>query len=535
MYKHFIYIIFIIYFFASCNNNMKDKANNIIINLSSEPLTIDPTLNTDNWAGTYITHIFEGLTQKDKDNNIIPGVAERWEVSEDGLTYTFYLRTNAKWSDGKTVTANDFVYSWKRIVNPNTAAKFSYFMEPIKNAKDIIAGNKDVNELGIKSINDFIFEVTLEYPTLYFLELTCFRIAMPLRKDIIEKYNDTWTLYPETYIGNGAFKMVERSIDEKIVLIKNTNYWNIDNIKPNSLTFLMLEDPSLALSGIKNNSIHLSKSVPRKDVPRLTKENIIQTKNISGTYHIHFNMNNKIFENKNIRKALSLALDRNYIVSNITMAGEIPADALVSYGIKDYTGEFRSNGNKYLDLNSTNYINNIAIAKELLKNEGYINGKGFPVLEMTITTRDFDINVSEAIQSMLKENLGIDIRINRYDWASYSQLIYGKNFGDLALYMWYADFNDPINFLNTFRIGSPNNYGNYSNMEYEHYLELATTNNNNKNRMELMHKAEDILMYDFAMIPIYFNSEAFLVSEKLKDVEYDNMGILRFFNSYLVN
>lgn len=533
MYKHFIYIIFIIYFFASCNNNMKDKANNIIINLSSEPLTIDPTLNTDNWAGTYIAHAFEGLTQKDKDNNIIPGVAEKWEVSEDGLTYTFYLRTNAKWSDGRPVTAYDFAYAWKRTIDPKVSGKFGYLFTPIKNANKIISGELSSEQLNVFPENEITLKVVLENKTPYFIELTSFYAFSPVRKDVIEKYGDNWSLNPETYIGNGAFKTIVRKIDEKIVMIKNTNYWNSDNVKPEKLTFIMMEDPNAALSGIKNNSLQFSKSLSRNSINKLKNENIIKTVPIIATYHYRININNKILNDIKIRKALSLAIDRNYLISNVTKANENAAYNFVPYGIKDYKGDFRENKiyNEYI---STNQIFNITNAKKLLSDAGYPDGYGFPVLDLITSTRDFDINVSEAIQEMWKNNLNIDVRINKYDYAYYLQYVHNRNF-DIASHLWYGDFSDPFAFLESALETSFFNYGNYKNILYDKYVYMANETNNIIERMKLLHHAEQILINEVGVIPIYFHTEAFLVSPNLKDVEYDSMGMVRFHNAYLVN
>ena len=212
--KKIIYFLFVSIIFISCSSE-NNKSHELFINVGSEPKTIDPALNIAIADSTYIIHAFEGLLSKDNEGKLIGAAAERWDISEDGLVYTFHLRTNAKWSDGVDVTAEDFVYSWRRVVDKNTASKGSLQLEPIKNAKDILLGKLNSDSLGVKAIDNHTFEVTLEKPLPYFLELTALSTFYPVRKDIIEKYGDSWTMNPESYIGNGPYMMIERNIDDK--------------------------------------------------------------------------------------------------------------------------------------------------------------------------------------------------------------------------------------------------------------------------------------------------------------------------------
>lgn len=522
-------LLMLLIVFVSCSK--KEMSNNdIVINLAPEPLTMDPTLNTDNLTMIYILHAFEGLTKKDANNKIIGGVAESWDINKAGNIYTFHLRTNAKWSDGKEVKAQDFVYTWRRAVDPKTANKYSYYFEVIKNAKEVISGEKTIEELGVRAIDDYTFEVELNSPTAYFLELAAYPPFYPVREDIINKYGDDWTLKPATYIGNGAFKMIERNFDKSIILERNSNYWNNENIKPNKLTFLLMEEPNTSLAGVLNNSIHFAKPFPRNDIESLKQKGIVHIVPVAASYYYRFNLNKEVLKNDKVRKAISLAIDRDYIVKSITRCGERSAGSLVPYGINDIEGDFRTKAGEYII--SSNYQKNIEEAKKLLSQAGYKNGRNFPVIDLLIATREFDINIADAVQSMLKENLNIDVRIVKHEWASYLQNMYDRNF-DLAVYLWYADYNDPINFLNIFKSDAPNNYGSYSNKAFDDYIDIASTNKNNQIRMHALHLAENIFMNDNAIVPIYFYSEALLVSPKLKNVEYDSQGLYRFFNAYL--
>ncbi|CRF35686.1 peptide ABC transporter substrate-binding protein [Brachyspira suanatina] len=528
--KTVIYILFIIFIMISCQKTDINKKE-IIVNLFTEPLTIDPSLNTDSWPASYMLHNFEGLVKKDENNNIIPGVAESWNISEDGLIYTIKLRTNAKWSDGKTVTSHDFVYTYQRIVNPKTAAKFSYFLDPIKNAKSIYEGKKNIDTLGVKALDDYTLEIYLETPTAYFLDLLAFPTYLPVRKDIIEKYGDKWTLNPESYIGNGPFKMIERKIDDKLVLERNTYYWDTNNIKLNKITFLLSDDYNLSLSGILNNKLNFSKYVSRKNLDFIKENNILTTKQMLATYCYRINNTNEVLNDIRVREALNLAIDRNYLVETITKLNEKPANAFVAYGINDYEGNFRENGKNYFDISKEGYSNNVIKAKKLLEEAGYSNKK-FPPLSITIASEEKDIEIAEAIQNMLKENLNIDTIINKYDFGTYLSYMHSRNF-ELAMYSWYGDFNDPINFLLPFESTSFQNYGSFINEKYDNYIQIAITNHNNKYRMEVLHKAEDILIENYSIIPLYFINEAFLISTNIKNIEYDPMGMVRFIHSYI--
>lgn len=526
MIKIFFIIISSFIIFISCNNNVMEK-NNIIINLDTEPRTIDPALGNANNYATYIFSAFEGLTKKDNNDNVVPGVAESWNISDDGLIYTFYLRTNAKWSDGKPVTAHDFVYSWKRIVDPNTSAPYAVLLEPIKNVREIMNGEKNINEIGVKAIDDYTFQIILNNPTAYFLDFTGYYILCPVREDIIKKYGDKWTLSQESYIGNGPFKMVERKIDENITMVKNTNYWDKDNIIPEKITFIMMNDNTAALSGIKNGSIHLSKSVNRNTINELKKENIVESIKLLASYYIEIDMNNEALKDVRVRKALSLAIDRDYIVKYVTLMNEDVLYLLIANNFKNYNIDRK---NDYI---TTNYYQNIKEAKKLLAEAGYTNGENFPVLDFTVSTSSFEVNVAEVLQQMWKENLGVDVRINKYEYSTYLQFFSTKDVNGLFSTRCHADYNDPISMIEVFKSDSANHIF-YTNLNYDKLYYQAQTNNNLDNRTKLLYEAEKLLVEkDVAIIPILNITDVFLKSPKLKDVQYDSTGFMRFDKAYI--
>ena len=524
-------LIFILMLSVSCSSSSpSDDKKTININLGPQTKAIDPSLSSTLIGSYYIAHAFEGLTRTDKSGNIVGGVAESWEEFDNGTRYVFHLRTNAKWNDGKIVTANDFVYTWKRVVDPITVSDYNYLMSPIKNADKIIAGELSTDDLGVKAIDDYTFEVLLERPTAYFLDLTSFSVFFPVRKDIVEQYGDSWSLDAKTYIGNGPYTTIEISADDKIVMVKNTNYWNSDSIVAEKLNFIIMQNETASVAGIKEGSIDFSKILPTQDIPALQEEGLIQIKPSLASFFYCLSTTNEVLKDVRIRKALALAIDREYIVKQITKAGERAASAFVPYGVKDASGDFRENGGDYFDVSSENYQNNIEEAKKLMAEAGYPNGEGFPVFEFN---SDPGINVAifEAVQQMWKENLGIDTKIVQEELSVFLSRRFSRDF-TIARGGWFADFNDPINFLELFASYSPYNFSSFSNAQYDEYIKTALGTSDQKIRMEAMHKAEDILINSFAIIPMYFYSEPLLVSSKLKDVLYDPLSVHKFYYSY---
>ena len=528
----FIGICLVLLFAASCSKKGNTNDQVIIVNLSVEPKTIDPSLNAQIYGVIYISHVFEGLTVRDRNNKIVPGVAESWEISEDGKTYTFFLRTNSTWSDGKPVVAEDFVYSWQRQVDPKVASEYSYQHEPVKNAMAITRGELPVEALGIKALDDHTLVVELEAPTAYFLEVIAFPTFSPLRKDIIEQYGDKWTLSPETYIGNGPYVMSERNIDENIIMVKNPNYWNADTIVAEKITFVFMQNGAAAVAGIKDGSLHMAYEPPQKDIPTLTEEGLIQIKPLIATYYYPINVTNQYLKDPRVRKALSLAIDRNYIVEQVTKGGQKPAGGWVPYAVNDVNGDFRINGGDFYDISKEGYAKNIEMAKKLLADAGYPNGEGFPVIEFK-TDPGNHVEIFEAVQQMWKEHLNIDSTITQIDNALLGQTLLEKNFMIGRLY-WSADYSDPMSMMSLFTSYNTQNNGGYSNKRYDELIGQAMSTDDNNIRMQAMHEAERILIEeDMGAIPLYFFTEPLLVNPKLKDVVYNPLGFHKFFYAYL--
>ena len=518
-------------FSCSINKEENRSSKELFINAGEEPKTIDPTLSGNDFV--YPRHAFETLIIKGKDGNLKNGVAESFDISQDGLKYTFTLRTNSKWTDGKIVTANDFVYALRRAADPLSGAEYTSFIEYVKNASLILAGKLPKERLGVKAIDDYTLEIELESPTGYFLDILTYPIFAPVRRDIIEKYGDNWTLNPETYIGNGAFIMTEKSPDSRIVMIKNTNYWNKDDIIPEKITFIMMQDATLALAGIKEGSLDFSVKVLSQDIESLKKQGILDIAPYYSTVAFGINDTDRILKDKRIRKALSLAIDRNYIVEKVALTAKSPTSAWVPVGAYDVQGDFRENGGEYLDISKEGYSNNVAMAKKLMAEAGYPNGDGFPVLEYKTTSDLIYIQVAEAIQQMWKENLGVDLQISSMEWAAYQQMRLEKNY-QIMRTIWIGDYSDPMTFLENYLSYRPQNYAGYSNIIFDKYIETARKSSDQNVRMKAMHDAERVLVSeDNVLIPIYNPSNPLLVSKRLRDYVATPLMEFQFHYAYL--
>lgn len=527
MKKIIIFLLIILSAFAiSCKD--KTVSDSIVVNMGAEPKTMDPTLNSINVVSVYIIHAFEGLTKLDSNNNVVGAVAEGWFISDDGLKYTFNLRTNAKWSDGKPVTANDFEYSWKRAVNPNVAAEYAYMMEVVKNAKEINAGIMDYNNLGVKAIDDYTLEVILENPTAYFLEfIASTGIFMPVRKDIIETYKDEWTLNPETYIGNGPYKMTERLADQKIVFSVNTNYYSKEEQIAKDITFIIMSDPNTAVAGLKNGTIHFSAlETPALEIENLKSENYIYLNNSLGVYYLELNITNEALKDKRVRQALSLAIDRNYMVSKVING--IPAGAFVPTQIKGLNGTFRNESKDYIDVN--NHKDNVKKAQSLMAEAGYNNGENYPILELKVSPGNF--LKGETIQQMWKENLNITVQLIQEEFTVSIQDLIEKNY-QLSRMGWIADYNDPMAILDVMLSYGGVNHTGFSNANYDRLILMAKQSPDNKVRMDAMRQAESILMDEMPIIPLYYRADALMISPKLKGVVLNPLGRHKFNYCYI--
>ncbi len=504
------------------------KAQELSFNISSEPEALDPAKQTGVVEANVILNCFEGLTRNGAGEKAVPGVAENWTASKDGLVYTFNLRKNAKWSNGDPVTAGDFEYAWKRALNPETASEYAYQLYYIKNGEAYNTKKiTDPNQLGIKVINNYKLEVTLEAPCPYFLQICYFSTLMPLHKKTVEN-NEKWATTPQTYISNGPFKLINWVHRERLIFEPNPNYWNRKNIKLTKLTFTMLEDQSTALTMWETNKLDIDEEPPAPELPRLIKEKKIKYLPELATYFYRFNVTKAPFNDVRVRKALALAIDRKTLVTYVTKGGQKPATALVPYGIGDAnpSKDFRQVGGAFIK------DADIKEAKKLLAAAGFPNGKGFPTVELLYNTNQNHKMIAEAIQEMWKKNLGINVTLVNQEWKVYLDTQDNLSF-QICRAGWSGDYVDPMTFMDMFVTKGGNNDTGWSNKKYDALIDQAKNTGDPKVRMQAMHDAEKILMAEMPIAPIYFYTRPALIKSWAVNAKRSSLGFWDFSQAYI--
>lgn len=523
-------LVTIVTVFAGCGNST-ENVKAITATVASEPQTLDPSLNNSVDGGDYILCAFEGLTSLGKDGSIVEGVAKSWETSNDGLVWTFNIRDDAKWSDGKAVTANDFVYSWKRTVNKDTAADYAYYLYFIKNGEKINAGEADVDTLGVKAIDDNTLEVTLENSCSFFTEIVAFPALAPLREDIVSANPQKWSLDPATYIGNGPYKLTSWEHDSKITFEVNENYWNKDDVVAKKLEWFLMNDQNAILGAFKNGQVAYAENIPQDE---LEAEKAAGTLNISpllGTYYLDLVNSKPPFDNAKVRKAFSLAIDRNYIVEKVAKGGQTPATGWVSAGIADVNvdPDFRTTGGDLISTKPEDYEKNVTEAKKLLSEAGYPDGKGLPKITYGINSGSGHEPIAEAIQQMWKEKLGVEVEVLAQEWNVFQQSrkdsVYNINRNG-----WIGDYMDPSTFMDIFTSENGQNNAKYKNPKYDEYIAAARKETDPAKRMQIFHDAEKLFMDESPIAPIYFYTTVADISKDLQGVLKSKLGftILRW-------
>ncbi|MGI5978392.1 MAG: peptide ABC transporter substrate-binding protein [Oscillospiraceae bacterium] len=535
-----------------------EKDFDLAICVASEPETIDPALNSAVDGAIMLCHFDEGLVKWVDDGKgnakLEMGQAETMDkvVNSDGtVTYTFKLRDDIKWSDGEPVKASDFVYSWQRLVDHNTASPYNYQLDMVKGYSEIAegtpTGNKikdedgndvdelsyaDASTLAVSAPDDKTFVVTLSYDCPYFKEICAFPSTYPVRKDIIEKNGDQWTFSPETYVTNGPYKMSEWVHNSYIKAVKNDNYYDVENLGPKTITFQLMDDANSIYSAFKSGTLQFIETVPNDEIETLLSSGDLKVVDYLGTYYVSINNQKAPFDNPKVREAFSLAIDRNYIVNKVTQTGEVPATAFVPSGVSDADStsdkDFRTVGGEYYSVKDSDYEANCEKARQLLAEAGYPDGQGFPTVEYLYNTDDRHKAIAEALQQQWKTVLGVDVTLNNQEWGVFTATRRNGNY-QLARDGWIADYNDPCTFLDMFKSGGGNNDPKYSNAEYDKYIDAAKSTSDQAERMKSFHAAEDILMKDAGLAPIYFYTQKYMIDPSIQGMYYTPLGYF-FFN-----
>ena len=519
----FLIILLALCLTVACGNNYETNVASgnrdqvLYFGNADEPQELDPHV-TSGIPDFQIQHaLFEGLVAKHpKTLAIEPGVAESWTISDDLRTYTFHLRHNARWSNGDPVTARDFVYSWRRALQPAIGNVYAYMLYYLKNAEAYYKGEiTDFNQVGVKAIDDYTLAVELAAPTPFFLQLMDHHSFFPVHRDTIEKFGaidergTRWTR-PGNFVGNGPFVMKEWALNRVLSVVKSPTYWDAARVRLNEIRYYPIQNRSTEERMFRAGQLHITEDIPadkiadyRRDHPEVT----VITPWL-GTYFYRFNTTVKPLNDVRVRRALAMSIDRQEIAEAVAKGGQFPAYTFTPPNTNGYTADARLSYD-------------VAGARRLLAEAGYPDGKGFPELELMFNTQEEHRRVATAVQEMWKQALNIHINLTNLDWKVYldkeSRLDY-----QVSRAGWIGDYLDPTNFLELFITGGGNNRTGWSNAQYDHYLKQAMLTADQDARYAILRQAEQLLMEEVPVVPIYIYTRRRLIATSVRGWE-DNL------------
>jgi oligopeptide transport system substrate-binding protein len=481
-----------------------------------DPETLDQHKTSTIAESNILRDLYEGLVVYDPAAKVVPGVAESWEISEDGLTYTFKLRDTAKWSNGDPVVAGDFVYAFNRIMNPETGAKYANILYPIKGAEAINKG--EGGELGVKAVDDHTLEITLEQPAPYFLQLLTHQTGLPVHPASVEQFGADF-VQPENMVSNGAYKLVSFTPNDKIVLEKNENFHDAANVAIDRVEFTPFEDRANCARRFEAGEVLSCSDIAAEMIDDLRSRlgDQVHVAPYLGVYYYALNSAKEKLADPNVRQALSMVIDREFLADEVWGGVMLPAYSWVPPGI----GNYLDDAQPQLDYAETPMLDREDKAAELLAAAGY--GPDKPLeLEISYNAGENHKNTATAIASMW-EPLGVKVTFNVRDSSAHYAMLRDEKSHDVARAGWIGDFSDPVNFLFLNREDNPGfNYGNYANPEYDALLDKAAETGDLAERAQILAQAEEMFLADVPQIPLLFYSSMSLVSPKLSGWE-DNI------------
>ncbi|WP_431809472.1 peptide ABC transporter substrate-binding protein [Brevibacillus agri] len=503
--------------YADAGQAAEPKAKVLRMNMHSNPPTVDPGIAEDSTSGTISRAIFEGLTRLGKDGKVHVAAAESYTVSADGKTYTFKIRP-AKWSNGDPVTADDFEYAWKRALSPKTASNYAYQLYYLKGAEAYNKGTGTASDVGVKAIDAKTLVVELTNPTPFFTELTAFYTYYPVNKKVVEADKE-WASNPKTIVGNGPFQIETWKPKHQLVLTKNQNYWDKQNVKLDKIDFSMIDDGYIELEMFRNGDLDWA-GAPLSEVPmdfELSWKSpaLFHTQAIAGTYFYRFNTEQAPFHNAKIRKAFAYALDRQALVETM-LANHLPATGFVPPSMAVASGGYFTD-------------NHTEEAKKLLQ-EGMKEAgiAKLPPITVSYNTSMGHKAIAEEIRDQWKKKLGVDVKLENKEWKVYIEDVHQGKY-QIARAGWLADFNDPINFLEMFKDkNGGNNDTGWEHPKYKELLNQSALEQDPEKRKAILAKAEQILMDEMPIMPIYYYAQSWLQSEKVDGAILDGLGMIDF-------
>ncbi len=490
----------------------------LYMNNAQEPTSFDPPIGFDSVSWSALNNLMEGLTRLGEDHQPAPAIAEKWDVSEDGKVYTFHLRDDAKWSNGDDVTAGDFVYAWKRLLNPDTGSAAAFLGYFIEGGEAFNNGDGSADDVQVKAVDEKTFEVTLTSPQAYFLSVITNPAFFPINEKVADE-NPEWFAEADSYVSNGPFKLTEWQHDSHFVMEKNENYWDATNVKLDKVHWAMVDDETTEYQMYKTGELDTS-AVPAELSEELFADGSAQMVEQAGDYFYRFNVTMEPFQNVNIRKAFVMAINQQEIVDYVTKNGEEPAYGFVSPGFKDPSGkDFREAGGNLVE---TNLEEAKALLAKGMEEEGYDT---LPEVTLTYSTSENHKKMAEAIQQMLKENLDVSVKLANMEWNVFSEEQTALKF-QFSRSSFLADYADPINFLENFQTGHSMNRTGWSNEEYDKLIKDAKNEANEEKRFEMMYEAEKILFEEMPIMPIHFYNQVYLQKENITGIVRHPVGYI---------
>lgn len=501
-----------------------EKNNTVSYALEAEPASLDPAMTTGLAEANVQAELFEGLTRLDRDNQPQPALAERWDISPDGKTYTFHLRPGITWSDGTPITAHDFVYSWMRVIDPAVASPNAYMMFIIDGAEAFSKKQGSAEDVGIKAPDDRTLQVRLKNPTAYFLNLTSFHCYYPVPEALVRANPDTWAANAGGFVGCGPFTLEKWIHSSEITVKKNPAYWDAGHVRSDYLDFPISESQSTRLTLVESGQANMMVEPPPAEQQRLESLGLYQVAPYLGTYYYVFNTQKAPFDDVRVRKAFALAMEREGLVKHIVRGRKEAAYAWVPPGMKNpATGQdFRKEGGNLQEENAEQ-------AQQLLKEAGYDESHQ-PEVTILFNTNEMHKAVAEAVQAMWKKNLGVQVELTNQEAKVYLASRTQGNY-QVARASWVADYADPMTFLDVF--ADEDNDAQYHNEAYLDRVRKAKEEKDPGLRMQYMHQAEQILFDDCVLIPIYYTTQPFVVQPYVKGYHWSPLGLIDLKEAYI--
>ena len=524
--KFLMIFVFSIVTLAACSGDSESSEKILKVAKDTELASMDQHIATDGLSFEVIAATIEGLYTLDADGNAIPAIAKSYDVSEDGLVYTFHLREDAKWSNGEPVTANDFVYAWRRLVDPNTASEYAFIMDVagVKNAASVNAGEASLEELGVKAVDDSTLEVTLALPVPYFLQLMTFPSFFPMNEAFVTEKGADYAQSPDGLLANGPFKMTEWTQGHSFKVEKNDSYYDKDNVNIDGIEYKIMKDAQTAALEFESGNLDVVRLTG--EIVDLYKENEAFTLIHEGyLWYIAPNEQVEELQNVNLRQALGRAVNKEQLTETVLNDGSTVANFIVPVTLA--TGP---DGKDFRETSANDYMTyDVEVAQEYWEKAKAELGIETLTLELLFEDTDSMKKCAEFIQSELQTNLpGLTIELKSQPKKNRLELMRAGDY-QLGITRWGPDYADPTTYLDMFITGSSNNYPNYSNEEYDALMNRIGKGDlvyDIEARWEAMKEAEELLIArDAAALPMYQQGNTYLIDQQVKGIETHSVGV----------